>query len=96
LHYRLLKADSVDTQGSGHTIDLSSRSVSFTTEHELEIGALVKVSIDWPVALEGGVQLRLELKGRVVRSSRKRVVCSVENFEFRTRGASANAAGVKD
>jgi hypothetical protein len=96
LHYRLLKADSVDTQGSGHTIDLSSRSVSFTTEHELEIGALVKVSIDWPVALEGGVQLRLELKGRVVRSSRKRVVCSVENFEFRTRSASANAAGVKD
>ena len=51
LHYWLLKGDSVDTHGSGHTIDVSSRSVSFTTEHELEIGALVKVSIDWPAAL---------------------------------------------
>ena len=96
MHYRLLEGDSVDTHHWGHTIDVSSRSLSFTTEHELEIGALVKVSIDWPAALEGGVQLRLELKGHVVRSSRKRVVCSVESFEFRTRGSSANAAGVKD
>jgi hypothetical protein len=73
--------------GSGHTIDMSSSGLSFTGDTPLSIGQRLEVSIDWPVVLDGGVQLRLVVSGVVVRISGDVTAILIERHDFRTRRA---------
>ena len=45
------------------------------------------MSIDWPVLLDGGVQLQLVVRGVVVRSDGAVIALRIERHEFRTRRA---------
>jgi hypothetical protein len=71
--------------GTGRTIDLSSSGLSFTAERPLPIGERLKVSIDWPVLLDGATKLQLALSGVVVRTNGTTVGLQIKRHQFRTR-----------
>jgi hypothetical protein len=73
--------------GSGRTIDMSSSGLSFTADTPLSIGQKLDMSIDWPVLLDGGVQLQLVVSGGVVRSGGAVIAMRIERHEFKTRRA---------
>jgi hypothetical protein len=73
--------------GSGRTIDMSSSGLSFTADTPLSIGQRLHMSIDWPVLLDGGVQLQLVASGVVVRTDGAVTALRMDRHEFRTRRA---------
>ena len=70
--------------GSGQTIDLSSSGLSFTTDSPLITGLSLKMSIDWPVLLDGAVKLQLVLSGAVVRANGAVAALRIRRHQFRT------------
>jgi hypothetical protein len=74
-------------KGSGRTIDMSSSGLSFTADTLLSIGQRLDMSIDWPVSLDGGVQLQVVASGVVVRTNGAVTAIRIERHEFRTRRA---------
>lgn len=77
--------------GTGSTIEISSRGVSFTTSERLSAGALVELSISWPAELDGRLPLRLVAYGRIMRSDEGIAVSTIERYEFRTQPRAAAA-----
>lgn len=71
--------------GVGRTIDMSSSGLRFNADKPLATGQRLDVSIDWPVLLDGGVQLQLIVSGTVVRSNGTEIALRIERHEFRTR-----------
>jgi hypothetical protein len=71
--------------GSGRTIDLSSSGISFIADRPLAAGQRLDVSTDWPVALDGGVQLQLIMSGVVVRAEGTAAALRIQRHEFKTR-----------
>jgi hypothetical protein len=47
----------------------------------------LELSIAWPVALEGGIQLQLFVTGNVLRQDGNVAAVSLDRYEFRTRAA---------
>jgi hypothetical protein len=78
--------------GAGRTVDLSSSGLRFATQGPLEPGIKLDVAIDWPVLLNGGVQLQLVAKGEVVWSSRTETALRIQQHELRTRGVGLKVA----
>ena len=78
--------------GSGRTIDLSSSGLSFTADGPLRTGQQLDLAIDWPVLLDGGVQLQLMLSGVVVRTNGTTTALQIRRHEFRTRRVGLKAA----
>lgn len=78
--------------GLGRTIDLSSCGLSFTADRPLQTGQKLDISIDWPVLLDGRVQLQLIISGVVVRSSGNTTALQIQRHEFRTRPAGLKTA----
>jgi hypothetical protein len=70
--------------GSGRIIDLSSSGLRFTAERPLLAGLRLDVSIDWPVLLDGGVQLQLIATGVVVWTNGTETALRIHRHEFRT------------
>jgi hypothetical protein len=87
----LLNNETLIASGNGHTLNLSSRGVLFTTEQRLTVGSTVELSIGWPAKLDEICPLHLVILGRVVRSDARTAACTIEEFEFRT---SASAHGL--
>jgi hypothetical protein len=71
--------------GVGNTVDISSGGVAFETVAQLLPGTLVEISISWPVLLDDTCLMRLVVLGRVVRTRRQVVACTVDKYEFRTQ-----------
>jgi len=89
LHYKLLEREAIVAYGTGHTTNVSSGGIAFTTGNPLNEGAFVELSIEWPVLLDGHTPMRLVVYGRVVRAARGSAVCLVHKFEFRTQSRAA-------
>jgi hypothetical protein len=74
-----------DVNGSGRTIDVSSSGLSFTADRPLSIGQKLDLYIDWPVRLDGHVQLQLVSSAVVVRTTGTVTAVRIERHEFRTQ-----------
>jgi len=85
VRYNVAGCRGPDESGSGRTIDMSSSGLSLTADRPLSIGQKLDLSIDWPVLLDGAVQLQLVLSGVVVRTTRAVTALRIERHEFRTR-----------
>jgi hypothetical protein len=85
LSYRLLDRDSDIQSGTGYTIDVSSAGICFEADRDLQRGAFVDLSISWPALLDQTCPIRLTVLGRVLRSTGRQGVCSVDRYEFRTQ-----------
>jgi hypothetical protein len=66
-------------------IELSSLGLRFTAEKPLLAGLRLDVSIDWPVLLDGGVQLQLIASGVVVWTGGTKTALRIERHEYKTR-----------
>ena len=87
LRYSVADPSGSIENGSGRTIDISSVGLSFTAERPLAMGQMIDLSIDWPVRLDGDVQLQLVVSGVVVRTSGTVTGLRIGRHEFRTRRA---------
>lgn len=70
--------------GRGHTVNLSRNGVLFESEEALAPGALIELSIAWPVMLNQETSLLLWASGRIVRVLGNRVAVKFSRHEFRT------------
>jgi PilZ domain len=85
LRFKVLDSERITTTGIGNTVDISSGGVAFETMTKLVPGSLVEISISWPVLLDETCLMRLVVLGRVVRTRRQIVACTVDKYEFRTQ-----------
>ncbi|MGA9627898.1 MAG: hypothetical protein WBL65_11110 [Bryobacteraceae bacterium] len=94
MRYKLVEGRKVVAAGAGYTIDVGSGGVAFSADHELEPGAAVELSINWPALLDQTCPIRLVVFGRVLRGAGRAAVCTVNKHEFRTARASRADAWV--
>jgi hypothetical protein len=85
LRFKVLDSERPTTTGIGTTVNISSGGVAFETITKLIPGTLVEISISWPVLLDDTCLMRLVVLGRVVRTRRQIVACTVDKYEFRTQ-----------
>ena len=85
LRFKVLDGVRPTTTGVGNTVDISSGGVAFETVTKLVPGTLLELSISWPVLLDETCLMRLVVLGRVVRTRRQIVACTVDKYEFRTQ-----------
>lgn len=69
--------------GTGKTINISSRGLSFTTEEALESGVLLRLELVWPVRLHDEHPIKLSFNGTVVRSTDGLTAVTFVRYEFR-------------
>lgn len=72
------------SSGAGTTVNISSRGVLFTTQHELAVGMRLELNLEWPVLLGGSTGLQLRMWGSVVRTSDHQTAVKVDKHQFRT------------
>ena len=84
--FKLIENDIVIGSGDGVTIDMGSGGVAFLAANPMKADTFVELSISWPVKLDDQCPVRLVTYGRVLRCEGQRAVCSIDKYEFRTRG----------
>ena len=72
---------------SGVTANMSSSGVFIATREVLPVDRRIKLTIDWPAALDGRCPLCLAVLGRICRISRHGMGVAIEKHEFRLRRA---------
>jgi PilZ domain len=77
---------------SGRSIDISRHGILFTSREPLAAGQMIDGSIVWPVPQAGGIPVKLEVRGAVVRSESGRIAVDIARYEFRTARATAPLA----
>ena len=96
LRFKVLIADEVAMIGVGQTIDISSGGVAFENLTARQVpfgtGALLEISISWPILLGQTCPLRLIVFGQLVRMHRNVLVCSIARYEFRTQARNSPAS----
>jgi hypothetical protein len=96
VRYKLLESETVVTSGVGRTVDMSSNGVMFVSEHQLRPGALIELSIAWPVLLNEDTPVRLIAFGRVMRSGGFATACTIDKYEFRTQAKVRNPIPIRN
>ena len=91
--YKVLHTKSMDTIGSGQTLNIGSGGILFTTEERLPVGRMVELNVNWPARLDGTCPLKFVAVGRVVRADATRAAVRIERYEFRTRRTAAPILG---
>jgi len=66
--------------GAGHTIDMSTSGIAFTTESLLPANAEVTLHVTWPVRLEGDIPVELRAIGKVVRAEAMRAALKLDRM----------------
>jgi hypothetical protein len=87
VRYRCRAAGTV-VLGEGLAVNISSGGVLVASQHQMDAGVLVELSIEWPALLDGRTPLQLMAFGRVLRRGDSHFVASVERHEFRTMKSS--------
>ena len=85
LRYSVSNGRGPAATGAGRLIDLSNSGLRFVAPEFLEPGLKLDISIDWPILLDGRVQLQLIVTGVVVWSSATETALKIEQHDFRTR-----------
>ena len=92
LEYRTTRRSGPFIVGIGHTINISSRGLLFRTSEKLPQGTAIEAVLHWPVALDDRIQLKLTIKGAVIRSELDQVAVQIASYEFRTSGAARKSS----
>ena len=87
LEYRTTRRSGPVIAGIGHTINISSRGLLFRASEKLPHGSAIEAVLHWPIALDDHIQLKLTIKGAVIRSEDDQVAVQIASYEFRTSGA---------
>ena len=91
LRYKLLvRGARLPHMGNGKTVDISSAGVLFETDGALNAEKLLRhpgklvLELAWPLVLDDGCALKLQIAGRVVRRHLNLIAVSIDRYEFRT------------
>jgi hypothetical protein len=96
VHYSVSHRCAPVETGSGQIIDLSSSGLRFAAQGPLEPGLKLDVAVNWPVLLDGRVQLQLIVTGVVVWSSGTETALRIQRHDFRTRSVGLKAASPQE
>jgi hypothetical protein len=96
VRYSVLHRNGPIETGSGQLIDVSSSGLRFTAQAPVERGLKLDVAINWPVLLDGRIQLQLTVSGVVVRSSGTEISMRIQRHDFRTRSVQLKTASPKE
>lgn len=80
--------------GSGRTVNISSRGLLMNVDRELPLGTKLTLAIDWPLRLNQQCALALFVGGTVVRSESRNVAVRFGACELRTRGVRSRGTAV--
>jgi len=88
LQYKLLNKGRVEHLGAGRTLNISSGGVLFEADGLLPPTGPIELALSWPFLLEGICNLKLVMRGRIVRcDTRSRAIAvKTEYHEFHTAG----------
>ena len=91
LQYKLLNRGPVEQQGVGRTRNISSGGVLFETDAILPTTGPIELAINWPFLLNGTCNLKLVMRGRIVRcgTNPKVIAVKAQYHEFHTAGVHA-------
>jgi hypothetical protein len=92
VRYRILNKRGAEEAGEGHTLNMSSSGLLFTSNHMLLPGRRLEVAVSWPAQLNNTCALKLVARGRVVRFEDGRVALEIQQHEFRTAGGKTGAS----
>jgi hypothetical protein len=85
--YRVHGSGFLLQEGSGETVELSSRLVKFKPCENVTMAATdIDVSIPWPAELGDGTKLQVVFKGKPIWEGSTFLGMSITRHEFRTRG----------
>ena len=96
VQYRLLKHRRVERLGAGRTLNISSGGVLFEADGLLPGTGPIELALTWPFLLHGSCNLKLVIRGRIVRSNEKAIAIRAEFHEFRTAGVRSSLGEVPD
>jgi len=68
--------------GFGHTIDMSTTGIAFTTETLLARDTEVTLQMTWPVRLEGGVPVEFCAAGKLARAEPVKAAMQMDSVRF--------------
>jgi len=76
--------DEVQVKGVGHSVNISSRGVLFSSALTLEEGSTIELVIPWAAPGRQGLAVELYLAARIVRSESGQTAAWIARHEFRT------------
>jgi len=91
LQYKLLNKGRVEHLGVGRTLNISSGGVLFETDELLPATGPIELALSWPFLLQGICNLKLVMRGKIVRcdTGSKAIAVKAEYHEFHTAGVHA-------
>jgi hypothetical protein len=94
LQYKLLNKGRVEHLGVGRTLNISSGGVLFEADGLLPPTCPIELALNWPFLLEGICNLKLVMRGRIVRcdKSSRAIAVKAEYHEFHTAGVRSSKA----
>lgn len=96
VHYKLLKHRRVERLGAGRTLNISSGGVLFEADGLLPGSGPIELALNWPFLLHGSCNLKLVMRGRIVRTNERAIAIRAEFHEFRTAGVRGSLGEVHD
>lgn len=83
LHYRLRKKDRLVGEGSGKTVNISSKGILLALSGQTcPRGAVAELSIHWPVERQPSIRQWLKVVGEVLRSDPQGVAVRIARHDF--------------
>jgi hypothetical protein len=95
LQYKMLNKGRVEHLGLGRTLNISSGGVLFEADGHLPPNGPIELALSWPFLLEGICNLKLVMRGRVVRcdTGSRAIAVKAEYHEFHTAGVRSSKLG---
>jgi len=84
VRYRTFGAGAV--AGTGQTVNFSSSGILVTARPapKVQVDELLEAIVEWPILLNGAIQIQFVALGRVVRATGQTFAMSFARYEFRT------------
>ena len=89
VQYKVLKHRRIERLGCGRTVNISSGGLLFEADDALPDSGPIEVALTWPFLLHGSCNLKLVVRGRIVRANERWFAVRADFHEFRTAGANA-------
>ena len=75
------------TAGEGVTCNIGSDRLLMKTKCVLPAGERIQVTLDWPAMLDHRLPLRLDIRGKILRSSATGTTVAILSYEYRLNAA---------
>ena len=89
LEYKAFRHGLLIREGVGYTLDISSSGILFQTDHPLESGLRLELSVEWPVLHDPRAHRQLHAFAHIVRLSKDQVAVRLVRPKLLDKNAAA-------